>query len=1135
MDRGDIRLKANHQVSYAELHCHSAFSFLDGSSAPEALVAESTRLGLNALALTDHGGLYGAVRFAEATRAAGLPAIYGAEVTIERPALHAGTARVASGPRVGMPDPPGAHLIILARDLKGYTRLCQVLSDAHLAGEGKEEPRCTLEDLSSAHIGFSSPKEGGSGHNDTGHWMVLTGCRKGTVPLALLQDGPAMAKRALDELIDAFGHDHLAVELWDHGDPLDTPRNDVMAEMAATRNLPIVATNNVHYATPSGYRLYAAFAAVRARRTMAEMAGWIPATPIAHLRSPAEQERRFARWPGAVRNAADLGADLSFDLRSIVPGLPRFLVPAGHDEQSWLVELTYKGATEHYGPRDAERVPGAWAQIDHELSVIGALGFSGYFLVVWDIVEICRQRSIYCQGRGSAANSAVCYALGITRVDAVSLGLVFERFLSPARDGPPDIDIDIESSRRDEVIAYVYERYGRHHAAQVASVITYGARSAVRDLGKVLGYPPERVRAWARRIDRGEKPEGLPALLHDLVTQAIDLPRHLGLHSGGMVICDRPLVEVCPVEKGRYPGRTVLQWDKDSIASMGLVKFDLLGLGMLDALHKAVDLIALAYGTEVDLALLPQEEAVYDMLCEADTVGVFQVESRAQMATLPRMQPRRFADLVVEVALIRPGPIQGGSVHPYLRRRQGLEEPTLPHPLLERALSRTLGVPLFQEQLMQIAVDVAGFSLSEADALRQAMGAKRSGGHMSQLQDRLLLGMVARGIQSHDAVEIYEKLAAFSSFGFPESHAISFAYLVYASAWLKVHYPAALLAGLLNAQPMGFWSPQSLVADARRHGVILLRPHVNASSSGASLEKETSMRKSEEIPKEQGDTIKGRDRKGRDSESFAVRLGLTMVRGLGENCARRIVHQAPYASLEDLVIRVSPNLDQLEALALSGALEGLPAYTGGPVIDGRRAALWMVGSLMGNQSTPRPAKAAPAKTSSTLKTAACASSRERGSSGRLFAFGRPGTVPSLDPLTLLEEARADLWATGVTIGVTPMEIARRALSSKGACSAKDLRDHPVGKKVLVAGVVTHRQRPESANGTVFINLEDETGMVNVVCSRGAWIRWQEIARHAPALLVRGRLERCGSAVTVLAYKIEALDLGSDPIGIPSHF
>src|SRR6202166_2122871 len=678
---------------YAELHCHSNFSFLDGASHPEELVAEAARIGLDALALTDHDGLYGVVRFAETARALGMASVFGAELTL--------VDRGRSGGRTGAPDPPGTHLVVLARDPEGYARLSRAITESHLAGGERARPACTLEDLARHHSG--------DGHG--GHWVVLTGCRKGAVPTALTTAGPAAAARQLDRLVEAFGPDDVAVELWDHGDPLDTARNDALAYLAVTRDMDMVAPNNVPYATPARRPLATTLAAVRARRPLAELDGWLPSAATAHLRSGAEQERRFARWPGAVARAAEIGRACAFDLHLVAPGLPDCQVPAGHTEQSWLVELVGRGAIDRYGSPAGERVPGAWAQIDHELEAIGTLGYAGHFLVVRDILELCHRQHIYCQGRGSAATSAVCYALGITRADPVALRLLFERFLSPERDGPPDIDIDIESGRREEVIAYVYERYGRHCAAQVANVVTYRARSAIRDIGKALGHSPEEVDAWAKAVDRGEPLDrggALPPLVGQLAREVLDFPRHLGLHSGGMVLCDRPVIEVCPVEWARHPGRSALQWDKDDCAAAGLVKFDLLGLGMLEAVHLTVDLVRAAHGVDIDLAMLDQEDAVYDMLCRADTVGVFQVESRAQMATLPRIRPRCFADLVIEVAIIRPGPIQGGSVHPYIRRRQGLEALDPPHPLLKRALEKTLGVPLFQEQLMQIAIDAAG-------------------------------------------------------------------------------------------------------------------------------------------------------------------------------------------------------------------------------------------------------------------------------------------------------------------------------------------------------------------------------------------------------------------------------------------
>jgi error-prone DNA polymerase len=1048
-------------VPYAELHAHSNFSFLDGASHPEELVAEASRLGLSALALTDHDGLYGAVRFAEAARVLGVPTVFGVELALS-----------PSAPRTGVPDPGGTHLIVLARDPEGYARLSRGIAEAHLAGGEKGKPIFTLDDLAGRH---------------GGHWQVLTGCRKGAVAGALTSGGPSAAARQLDHLIDGFGRDNVAVELWDHGDPLDTARNDALALLAVERGVSPVATNNVHYASPARFPLATALAAVRARRPLDELQGWLPPSAMACLRSEGEQRRRFARWPGVIEQAAEIAAGCTFDLKLVAPRLPDFPVPTGHTEQTWLVELVHWGALDRYGPREAERVPGAWARLDHELAVIDALGFPGYFLTVWDIVRFCREEDIFCQGRGSAATSAVCYALGITNVDAVSLGLLFERFLSPARDGPPDIDVDIESGRREEVIQYVYERYGRLHAAQVANVITYRSRSALRDIGKALGHPLTDVEGWAGSVDRGDSmqdDETIPPMVRDLAGAVLDFPRHLGIHSGGMVICDRPVVEVCPVEWARMPGRSVLQWDKDDCAAVGLVKFDLLGLGMLTALHHMVDLVSDHDGVKIDVALLDQEPEVYDLLCRADTVGVFQVESRAQMGTLPRVKPRCFYDLAIEVALIRPGPIQGNAVHPYIRRRNKEEDITYLHPLLKPALERTLGVPLFQEQLMQIAIDVAGFTPAQADELRQAMGSKRSGERMGRLRDRLFAGMAARDVSGDVAEQVFAALAAFANFGFPESHSVAFAYLVYSTAWFKLHYPAAFTAGLLNAQPMGFWSPQSLIADAKRHGVTVLRPDVNRGGADAGLE----------------------------GGGSAIRLGLSSVRGIGSETAERIAAGQPWSGMEDLVRRAGASRAQLEALATAGALDDLPSATNGngpagngrsagngkPATGNRRSLVWAAGAAA--QATP----------------------------GRLPGMVTGAESPPLPTATPWEDVADDLWALGMTPDVTAMELARPELSRQGVVPSGDLGTVPSGDRVTVGGVVTHRQHPESAHGAVFLNLEDETGMVNVICSRGAWVRWRSVARFSPALMVRGRLERGDGAVNLVAERIEPLELGPVP-------
>ncbi len=1080
-------------VPWAELHCHSSYSFLDGAATPSELVAEAARLGIEVLALTDHDGMYGVPQFAQAAarlRATGvtLGTVFGAELSL---GLSAG--------QNGVPDPEGRHLLVLARDPEGYVRLCAVISAAQLAGGAKGRPVYDTDVLAGAH---------------DGHWVVLTGCRKGPVPAALAAGNPDAAWRELTKLTQMFGHENVMVELNCRRDPGDDERNDVLARLAALADVGVVAAGNVHFAAPAQARLGQALAAIRARRSLADMDGWLPAAGTAYLRSGAEMAALLRRYPGVLERTVALGRDCAFDLSVIAPKLPDFGVPAGYTEASWLRELVARKAPARYGPPDAERVPGAHAQIARELDVIERLGFPGYFLIVHDIVGFCEDKNILCQGRGSAANSAVCFAIGITSVDPVSHHLLFERFLSEGRDGPPDIDLDIEHRRREEVIQYVYDRYGRDRAAQVANVITYRPRMALRDAGRALGFTPAQSDAWVRLIGPGPAaagealepgdPDGAPEAVIELATQLQRLPRHLGIHSGGMVICDRPVGEVCPVEWARMPGRTVLQWDKDDCAYAGLVKFDLLGLGMLAALHDCFDLVTKYHGEHWTMATIPQEDpAVYQMLSEADTVGVFQVESRAQMATLPRLRPGKFYDLVVEVALIRPGPIQGGSVHPYLRRHDGLEEPAMPHELMRPALEKTLGVPLFQEQMMQLAIDCAGFSPNEADRLRQAMSAKRAPERIEELRQRLLDGMAERGIDAAVAQDIYAKILAFSSFGFPESHAISFAYLVYASAWLKRYFPAAFSTALLRNQPMGFYAPHSLINDARRHGVTVLGVDVNASEALATLERPADTPGPDAGgpgaggpdaggpdaggPDAGGPDAGGPDAGGPDAggpdAGLVIRLGLSSVRNLGGAAADRVAAGQPYRDLEDFAARAQLPAAALEALATAGAF--------GCFGLSRRAALWAAG--------------------------AAASLRE----GQL-----PGTTTGLDApplpaMTPSEETLADLWATS-TYGTHPLVHIRASLQARQVLTVAAAKSVPGEPDVAVGGLVTHRQRPPTARGVVFISLEDETGMLNVICPPQIWDRYRRIATVAPALVIQGRIERTRGAVNLVAAALHPL-------------
>jgi error-prone DNA polymerase len=1033
------------RVPYAELHCHSNFSFLDGASHPEDLVEHAARLGLDALALTDHDGMYGVVRFAEAAREVGLRTVYGAELSLGLPA-----------PQNGVTDPDGEHLLLLARHPEGYRRLCRAITAAHLRGEEKGRPVYDWDEIV---------------EETRGHCVVLTGCRKGAVRTALDYDGTAAAAEALASLVDAFGREHVAVEITDQGYPLDSQRNDVLAALAAQSRLMVVATNAVHYAHPSAGRLAAAMAAVRARRSLDEMDGWLPPAPAAFLRPGHEMHTRLQRYPGAVQRAATLGLECAFDLALLAPSLPPFPVPDGQDENTYLRHLVTAGAARRYGPPESN--PEAYRQLEHELAIIERLRFPGYFLVVWDIVRFCQDNNILCQGRGSAANSAVCYALGITNADPVEWRLLFERFLAPERDGPPDIDVDIESDRREEAIQYVYTRHGRRHAALVANVITYRPHSAIRDAAKALGYSPGQQDSWSKHLD-GWQPlttqptdeQGIPPLVIELASQFEGSPRHLGIHSGGMVIADRPVGEIVPIEWARMPGRTILQWDKDDCAAIGLVKFDLLGLGMLSAIHYTLDLVRDHEHINVDLAHLDlADPAVYDMLCRADAVGVFQVESRAQLATLPRLKPRQFYDLVVEVALIRPGPIQGGSVHPYLRRRAG-EPWQHPHPLLARSLDRTLGVPLFQEQVMQMAVDIAGFTPAEADQLRRAMGSKRSTHKMNQLRDRFFTGAATNGVTDELAERIFEQVRAFSGYGFPEAHSMSFALLVYASSYLKHYHPAAFCAGLLRAQPMGFYSPQSLVADARRHGVIVHGPDITASRTHPTLEREPA-----------------------STSGQALRLGLGDIRRIGEDLAEQIVTDraahGPFRDLADLARRVRLTTPQMEALATAGAFASLELT--------RRDALWQAGAA----AAERP--------------------------DRL-----PGTTvlgsPALPGMSAFEITAADLWATGISPASHPVQFLREHLDHAGAIPTAAVLSVADGTRILVGGVVTHRQRPATAGGITFMNLEDETGMCNVLCSPGLWTRFRVIATASPALLVRGVVQAAEGVVTLVADHLQGLDL-----------
>ncbi|KZE41836.1 error-prone DNA polymerase [Microbacterium sp. T32] len=1066
-------------VPYAELHAHSSYSFLDGASSPEELVEEAEKLGLHALALTDHDGFYGIVRFAEAAEARAVRTVFGAELSLGLP-----------GPQNGQPDPAGSHLLVLARGEEGYHRLAAAITHAQLSGGEKGRPVYDLADLSERAGGRTDPQ-----------WAVLTGCRKGSVRQALASEGPAGAARALDRLVDLFGPESVQVELIDHGSPLDSAHNDLLASLAAERGLPVLATNNVHYAAPQKELLAAAVAAVRANRSLDELDGWLPAHAGAHLRSGAEMAARFARYPGAVARTVSLADELAFPLRRAKPALPKQTVPEGHTPMSWLRHLVWEAVPRKYpklSAADRDR-------IERELAVIEMKDFPGYFLIVYGIVAEARRRGILCQGRGSAANSAVCYLLDITAVDSIFYRLPFERFLSSLRDEEPDIDVDFDSDRREEIIQWVYETYGRDRAAQVANVIQYRPKNAVRDMARALGHSPGQQDAWSKQVERwGATLEtgadhDIPDEVIEFASELLKAPRHLGIHSGGMVLTDRPVGEVVPIEHARMENRTVIQWDKDDAAWMGLVKFDLLGLGMLAALQYCFDLIRDATGERWELSTLPKEEkAVYDMLCRADSIGVFQVESRAQMGLLPRLQPRRFYDLVVQIALIRPGPIQGGAVHPFVRRKLGQEPITYVHENLRPVLKRTMGVPVFQEQLMQMAVAVGNCTAEDADLLRRAMGSKRGLERIDSLREKLYAGMAKNGLVGAVADELYAKIQAFANFGFAESHSLSFALLVYASSWIKLHYPAAFLAGLLRAQPMGFYSPATLTADARRHGVRVRRPDLLRSGVEAGLEPLDDESGSPDADRRRPATgldactcadqppTGDFDRSAPDESeahrrdgAFAVRMGLAGVTGIGAKVAERIVAErergGAYRDLRDLVRRTGLVTAQLEALATAGAFECLG--------HSRREAIWLSGSAALDRPEFLPDS---------------------------VAFVQP---PLFTDPSSYEVLAADLWATGLSTDDHPLTHFRSALDARGVLTSRELRSAETDRRVEVAGLVTHRQRPATASGITFLNLEDEHGLMNIVCSVGVWNRYRRIVRESPALIVRGMLERSVEGVT----------------------
>ncbi|MFJ1789359.1 error-prone DNA polymerase [Streptomyces anulatus] len=1038
------------EEDWAELHAHSAFSFLRGASRPEDLVAEAARLGIGVLAVTDMDGLHAARRLHAAARDHGIGTVYGAELTLGEPVL-------------GTP-------VVLARSVEGFRLLSSVITDAQLAGS-KGAPVYDLDAVARAAA--------------AGHWAVLPGCPP---PGTDRCDVAAVAHR-LARLTDVFGTSGTHAELVDHRLPEDSVAADAMWVAARRAGVPVVATGAVHYAAPRQARVAQALTALRRRETLDRAAGHLMAAPTAHLRPRAERAAFLSRYPGVADTTVALGRSCVIDLGELRPELPEFAVPAGHTQDSWLRDRAEAACVGRYGPRVDPGAGAAWRQLDHELDLVAGLGLAGYFLIVHDIVRHAAEQGIWCQGRGSAASSVICYVLGITAVDPLRHGLLFERFLSLEKAGPPDIDLDLESGRREEVIQYVYTRYGRLHAAQVANMITYRPRLAVRDAARVLGYPEAQTREMTRHIHHSPPgPDaGLPGDVRDLAAQLHTLPRHLGVHSGGMVLTRQPIGEIMPVEWATAEGRSVLQGDKDDVAAAGLVKIDLLGLGMLSALHTACDLIHEYHGVRYDLTSIPQDDPdVYGMIARGDTIGVFQVESRAQISTLPQLRPTKFEDLAVAASIIRPGPIQAGSKHPLLRRRRGEETVTYPHPLAKAALEPTLGVALWQEQAMQLAIDCAGFSPGEADRLRKAMAAKHAPEKVAAMRDRLLTGMAGRGIPPAAAEKIVSMIEAFSDYGFPQSHAQSMAGLIYASAWIKHHHPAALIAAIMAHQPMGFYDTQTLIGDAERHGITVRGPDVRTSRVHATLEPGP-------MPGQKtGPTSCSTPGPTSGERPPAIRRGLTDVTGLGEQAAEDIVAlraERPFADLDDFAARTRLPARILEQLATAGALDGLGGH--------RRTALWSAGTAPGrSHQAPLPGLATPA------------------------------TAPELTSMTTAEETTADITATGASATAHPVQHIRPSLDRLGTLTAAAARTLADRAPVRIGGLPKYLQRPPTAHGVAFGAIEDETGMVNLVFAPHVWDRCHRTLLDAPAVIITGRVERSDGTVNVAVDRVEAITVAT---------
>jgi error-prone DNA polymerase len=1173
---------------FIELHASSAFSFLDGASLPEALVARAAALGYPALALLDRDGVYGAPRFHLAAKKAGLKAIIGAELTIRAgrgPRREARGADESSRPSQLAPRTSDVifKLPVLIESQAGYRNLCRLLTMAKLRAR-KGEGALALDEIDGHASGLIA----------LGGRAMLSGPRFGVGGL-------------VDRLVGVFGRANTYLELQRHLLRDEEADNHALRDLAAAFHVPILATNGIRFAEPADRPLYDVLTCIRHRTTLALAGRRLSCNAERYLKTPAQMAKLFADLPEALAASGELADRLSYTMDDLGYRFPEYPVPAGESMPSFLRNITQAGARERYRPLESRHA----RQIGRELDLIEKLDLAGYFLIVWDIVNFCRQEGILVQGRGSAANSAVCYSLGITAVDPVGMDLLFERFLSEQRGEWPDIDLDLPSGdRRERVIQHVYDKYGKLGAAMTANVITYRGRSAAREVGKVLSIEPDLVDTLAKVMNHFEfvdpkdtlarhlRDAGLdgthPAIQQfgGLWTQIQDLPRHLGQHSGGMVICQGRLDEVVPLENASMPDRVVIQWDKDDCADMGIVKVDLLGLGMMAVLQDALEVVnaseargarreaweghegsCLAPPTShiaprasrLDLARLPPDDpAVYRMLQEADTIGIFQVESRAQMATLPRLKPKTFYDIVVEVAIIRPGPIVGQMVHPYLRRRQGQEPVVYPHPSLEPILARTLGVPLFQEQLLRMAMVAAGFSGGEAEELRRAFGFKRSEKRMQQIEGKLRAGMERQGITGAAADEILRSITSFALYGFPESHAASFALLVYASAYLKAHYPAAFYMAMLNNQPMGFYHPSTLVKDAQRHGVRFAPIDVQVSDWLCHVEPDGRVRLGlvyvNGLRAEAGQAIaacsevRGASCEAREAtELRCPKCGcddqtmletLHTYEGFCNICshlwtlppsAPRTSDLAPrdaaprpsplaprFDTLDSLIRRTGLRRDEVATLAEIGALNAFG-------FD-RRTALWQV------EQAVRPAGEL---FENIEDRGSRTEDRGPGTEDRARPADEPRNDPRssdldprpspLKPMTVPERLLADYAGTSLTIGPHPMSLRRSELALRGVLRASDLPAARHGRRVRVAGAVITRQRPGTAKGFVFLTLEDETGIANIIVRPDLFSEQRATIVGEPYLLVEGTLQVQEGVTSVKAERLHPIGGGSPHI------